>query len=161
MNLLDYIGERGEALFPALITKWCDGEPWFTQVVFLGGKAETKDFMVNLIAPTCGDATFYVQVKATTTGYSGKGASRKLKVKVDKATVEKLKETPGPAFVVGIDIDKESGFIAGITSATKGAISGIPIRHPLNCRAIRKLWNEVNDYWNKKKMLPASSKFSP
>jgi hypothetical protein len=159
VNVNDYIGERGEILFASLITKWCGGEPWFTEVLFLGAKAEARDFSVSLVSPDSGIATFFVQVKATTTGYSGSGSKAKLKVKVDKDDVEKLKTVPGPAFVIGIDIQNETGFILGITDKSK-SISGIPVSNKLNCRAIKKLWDEVNDYWKAKNMTRTSSKFS-
>lgn len=100
-----------------------------------------------------------MQVKATTTGYRGKGRKKKLKVKVDKEDVEKLKTIPGPAFVVGIDIEKEMGYILGITDKSK-SISGIPVANKLDCQALKKLWDEVNNYWAAKNMTPTSSKFS-
>jgi hypothetical protein len=160
MDVKDYVGMRGEIVFPMLITRWCNGEPWFS-VVFLGEKAEAKDFLVNLIEPTSGDASFYVQVKATTQGYSGKGANRKLKVKVEAADVEKLKLVPAPAFVVGIDVHQDCGFLLAITGKTKtAAISGLLTTHRLNCHLIKKLWKEVDEYWKQKKMLPTSSLFS-
>lgn len=159
MDINDYIGKRGEIIFRMLITRWCNGEPWFDDV-FLGEKAETKDFMVTLIEPTSGDAPCYVQVKATTAGYSGKGNKKKLRVKVSLADVNKLKTSPGPAYVVGIDIKKECGFLVPITQTTTKAISGISTRDRINCRLIKKLWHEVNDYWNARKMLPPTSQFS-
>ena len=159
MKLQDYIGKRGERIFSVLITRWCGGGPWFDDV-HLGEKYEAKDFLVNLIEPDTGDACFYVQVKATTTGYTGAGANRKLNVQVTKEDVEKLKKVPAPAYVVGIDIDKECGFIIGITQASTGGLSGISTRHRLNCRTIKALWNEVNEYWRARKMLTRSSRFS-
>jgi hypothetical protein len=159
MNIKDHIGERGEILFAALITKWCDGEPWF-HLVFQGEKAETKDFAVELIEPTTIAAVFYVQVKATRKGYTGKGANRKLNVKVSKKDVNKLKRSAGPAYVVGIDIEKECGFLLPITEDTTGPISGIPTRHPIECSLIKDLWAEVDDFWKHRDMLPKTSRFS-
>jgi hypothetical protein len=159
MDIKDYIGERGEIIFAYLITKWCDGEPWF-QAQFSGAKAETKDYAVSLIDPTSKDATFFVQVKATTKGYSGKGANRKLRLKVNKKDVEKLKKAPGPAFVVGIDIHLECGFIMAVTEQTVGGFWGIPVTHPLDCTTIPDLWREVDAYWAKRNMLAKKSMFS-
>jgi hypothetical protein len=160
MNIKDYIGKRGEVIFPMLITKWCDGEPWF-DVVFLGEKAEAKDFLVHLIEPESGDAHFFVQVKATRSGYTGTGADEKLNVKVTKADVAKLKKVPAPAYVVGLDIVKECGFIIAITDATTGSISGITTRFRINCQVIKALWREVDAYWKARKMLATTSRFSP
>ncbi|MBY0512384.1 MAG: hypothetical protein K2P78_00545 [Gemmataceae bacterium] len=160
MDKRDYIGERGEILVTAAITKWCDGEPWFTEVVFLGAKAEAKDFMVSLIAPSAGEATFFVQVKATTTGYTGTGAARKLRVKVGREAVQRLKAVPGPAYVVGVDIVAEAAFLLPITAATTGPINGIPTTHKLTCGTLKRLWQEVDDYWVARTTLPKTSAFS-
>jgi hypothetical protein len=160
MNLKDYIGKRGEKIFSVLITKWCDGRPWFDEL-FLGEKAEAKDFLVNLIEPSSGDASCYIQVKATNEGYTGQGRKRKLKVGLSKEDVEKLKAVHARTYVVGIDIQKERGYILAITSATKRGFSRLPTKHPLNCKTIKALWNEVDDYWKSMKaMLPSSSALS-
>jgi hypothetical protein len=160
MNEKDYIGMRGETVFSFLVGKRCNKRFWFT-VQFLGGKAETKDFTVTLIEPSCGEATFFVQVKATTKGYSGKGARRRLRASVTKADVRKLKLVTGPAFVAGIDVDLECGFLLAITKDTpdKG-IAGIPCRHAIDCTLIPKLWSEVEAYWLNRNMLAAKSFFT-
>ena len=160
MNIKDYIGKRGEVIFPMLITKWCNGKPWFDST-FLGEKAEAKGFLVNLIGPESGDAYFFVQVKATKNGYTGTGPDEKLKVKVTKADIAKLKKVPAPTYVVGIDIVKECGFIIAITAETTGSISGITTRFRINCGVIKALWKEVDTYWRARKMLAATSTFSP
>jgi hypothetical protein len=160
MNIKDYIGKRGEVIFPMLITKWCDGKPWF-DVVFLGEKAEAKDFLANLVVPESGDAHFFVQVKATRSGYTGTGADEKLNVKVTKADAAKLKKVPAPTYVVGIDIVKECGFIIAITDETTGSISGITTRSRINCQVIKALWREVDAYWKARKMLATTSRFTP
>lgn len=159
MNIKDYIGKRGETIFKALITKWCGGRPWFDDI-FLGEKAETRDFLVNLIGPSVVASLFYVQVKSTRKGYTGKGANKKLKVSVTKEDVSKLKNSAGPAYICGIDIVNNCGFLFSITKTTRGPISGIPSRYRINCRTIRKLWKEVDDYWKNRDMLPGTSQFS-
>jgi hypothetical protein len=158
MNLADRIGKRGENIFRVLITRWCDGHPWFDEI-FLGDKQETIDFMVKLIDASTGGACFCVQVKATKTGYSGSGSNRKLKVKVSREDVKKLKQTKLPTYVVGIDIDKERGYVMAITQSSEDQISGIPTRKPLNCKTIKTLWKEVDDYWKTRPMLPEKSQF--
>jgi hypothetical protein len=159
MNEKDYIGKRGETIFAFLIGKQCNGRFWF-HADFLGDKAETKDYTVLLINPSCGEATFFVQVKATTRGYSGKGAKRKLKANVSKKDVEKLKRVTGPAFVAGIDIELEAGFLIAITQATAGKISGIPCTHRIDCNMIPNLWKEIETYWLNRNMTAQQSMFS-
>lgn len=159
MNERDYIGKRGETVFAFLISKKCRGRFWFYSE-FLGDKAETKDFTVYLIEPDYTEATFFAQVKATSKGYSGKGVNRKLKANVSKKDVKKLKELTGPAYVVGIDIELDQGFIIAITEETGERLSGIPCRHKIDCDLIQKLWKEVTHYWTKRNMLAKKSMFS-
>ncbi len=159
MNFNDAIGKRGESIFTVLITRWCDGHPWFRDT-FLGEKHETTDFLVELIEPTAGHAQFYVQVKSTHANYKGTGARRKLDVTVTKEEVEKLKQIHAPTFVVGIDVDRVCGYIAAITQASDGGIHGIPVRHSLNCRTLKTLWREVDDYWKAKTILAQKSRFA-
>jgi hypothetical protein len=159
MNEKDYIGKRGETIFAFLIGKKCDDRFWF-HTDFLGDKAETKDFIVNLIEPSCIEATFFAQVKATTKGYSGRGANRKLKVNVSKKDVKKLKAVTGPAFVVGIDVELEVGFLLAITEDTGDRLSGLPCTHTIDCTLIQRLWKEVEQYWVQRNMLAKKSLFS-
>jgi len=160
MDDKDYTGERGETVFRFLIGKKCNGQYWFS-LKFLGEKAETKDFAVYLKDPSCGEATFFVQVKATTLGYSGKGKKRKLRINVNKEDVLKLKKVTGPSFVAAIDVDGEAGFMYPITKHTRNRqLSGIPCRFPINCRLIMQLWKKVEKYWTERNMLAERSMLS-
>jgi hypothetical protein len=159
MNLKDYIGKRGENIFTVLITKWCDGKPLFSDN-FLGEKHEGTDFVVELVNPTSGHAQFYVSVRATAAKYTGKGQKRKVSVEVTPLEVQKLKQIHAPTYVVGIDIENVRGFIIAITQSSTGGIYGIPTRFSLNCRTLKALWKEADDYWTAKSMLAVSSKFS-
>lgn len=160
MDDKDYTGERGETVFRFLIGKKCNGQYWFS-LRFLGEKAETKDFAVYLKDPSCGEATFFVQVRATTLGYSGKGTKRKIRVNVTKDDVRKLKTVTGPAFVAAIDVDGEAGFMYPITKHTRNRhLSGIPCRFPINCRLIMGLWKNVEEYWINRNMLAERSMLS-
>src|SRR5437762_961435 len=143
MNRKDLLGARGESIFSVLITTWCGGRQLFIDT-FLGAKHETKDFMVELIEPTSGHANFYVQVKATTANYSGSGANRRLLVKVTKEDIERLKEIQAPCYLVGIDVEKVRGYITAITQQNVRGIGGISTRHSLNCRNLKRLWQEVD-----------------
>jgi Domain of unknown function (DUF4365) len=159
MDFKDQIGIRGERIFGVIITEFCGGAPLF-EVVFLGDKHQTTDFIVKLIGSTSEAAFFFVQVRATMSGYIGSGSSRKLNVSVKKSDVLKLKRQAAPTYVVGIDIQKNRGYIIAITEKSPQAISGVPTRNRLNCRSLRALWNEVNDYWKAKSMLAKDSRFS-
>src|SRR5436853_4586218 len=114
MSLKDLIGSRGEEVFAYLIGDWCFRRFWF-KATFLGDKAEALDHIVTLINPSSFGAYFYVQVKATTRGYRGTGAQRKLRVTVKKDDIRKLRQAPGPAFIAGIDIRHKVGYLKAVT----------------------------------------------
>jgi hypothetical protein len=159
MNEKDFIGKRGETIFAFLIGKKCSGRFWF-HCDFLGDKAETKDFVVYLINPACGEATFFVQVKATSKGYSGKGRTRKLRANVTRGDVTKLKRVTGPAYIAGIDVETEEGYLVAVTKRSRTQYSGIPCKHKINCALIEKLWKEIETYWGNRNMTAAKSLFS-
>jgi hypothetical protein len=161
MTKQDQIGHRGEALFAVMVTRRCAGRTWFFEVM-LGEKYPTIDFKVDLLAPTVEKAYRFVQVKATDKGYSGAGAGRKLNVKVSKKDVQQLRRIPAPAYVVGVDVTRPMGqaFIVAIDKNVTEGINGLPTRYPLDCRALKKLWAEVDTYWKARDMLMAKSVFS-
>src|SRR5207244_3644719 len=106
-------------------------------------------------------ALFYVQVKSTRKGYKGSGRNRKLCVAVTRDDVKKLQAANAPAYVAGIDIEKEKGYLLAITSTMTRGVSGIPTRHPIHCKTIKTLWQEVDAYWsNLKAKALATSRLS-
>jgi hypothetical protein len=157
MNKRDYVGNRGEILFRALITDRCgEDEPWF-QETFLGEKHSITDFLVTLVNPTSGHASFYVQVKATKGRYTGTGPNRKLRVGITKAAMKELKQLNAPAFVVGVDIVTGKGYAVQITRDTPDTIPSIPLSNPLDCTRIKRIWEWVDQYWSSRTMLPTES----
>jgi hypothetical protein len=159
MNERDYIGKRGETLLDYLIGKRCDGRFWFT-CQYAGEKAEAKDFTVSCVNPSCYEATFFVQVKATTRGYTGKGKSRKLRASVSAKDVKRLKNLTGPAFIAGIDVENEEGYLVSVTKNSPAKYSGIPCTHKIDCPLIKKLWKRVEQYWVKRNMAARKSLLS-
>lgn len=142
-----WIGHRGENLFRFAISKPCTGRMWFTEKA-LGESHPALDFEVGLEDLNIAEmAHFYVQVKATIRKYSGKGSKRKLNVNVSKKDIRKLKNNPGPTYVVGVDVIDEKVYIVPILKGGPSKIRGLPIRRELDCATIRLLWDEVRDYW--------------
>jgi len=162
MSLQDRIGSHGEFVFQALISRRC-GRKFYFHPIFMGEKHPTTDMTVELLDPTRIRSLFYVQVKSTTLGYNGLETGRKLRVDITADDIENLKCYPGPTDLVGIDADKDRGFLVGVTSTVYGPINGLSTRHPLNCRNIRALWAEVDAYWNSaSRPIPmATTAFTP
>ena len=145
---MDRIGKRGEVLFRVKITKWCDGKQWFDER-FLDAKAEALDFEVTLLDSAVFQANFFVQVRATATRtrYAGTGRNRKLLVRLKRADAAKIGTMKVPAYVVGVDVHSEKAYIRHVPAGTTKRFRGIPTRRPLNCRTIKKLWAEGEQFW--------------
>ena len=71
----------------------------------------------------------------------------------------RLKRSAGPAFVVGIDIESDRGYLVQITAKSPRSFSSLSLRHPINCRTIKKLWAQIDAYWIVHPMLPTTSRF--
>jgi hypothetical protein len=144
----DIIGKRGEALFRVAITRWCGGEQWFDET-FLGEKAEGLDFEVQLIGSAVFHASFYVQVKSTAhpKRYDRVGKDRRIRVTLKASDAVKLGTMKVPAYVVGVDVLSGKAYIRNVKAGAKRGFTGISTRNPLDCRAIKKLWNEVERFW--------------
>jgi hypothetical protein len=147
MTSNDRIGNHGEFVFQALISRRCRRKFYF-HPVHMGEKHPTTDMVVELLDATGIPSLFYVQVKSTSLGYTGAAPDEKLRVAVTATDIERLKKFPGPTYLAGIDIAFGRGFLAGIISSMDGGIDGLPTRHPIDCRNIRRLWREVDAYWN-------------
>jgi hypothetical protein len=145
---MDIIGKRGESLFGAIITRWCGGEQWFDHR-FLGDKAEALDFEVTLLGSSVFHASFFVQVRATAKAkrYAGTGMGRKLLVRLTAADAKKLGGMKMPAYVVGIDVLSGMAYVRHVPGGAKKGFVGISTRRSLNCRAIRRIWNDVENFW--------------
>lgn len=146
---MDLVGKRGEALFQVIITKWCDGEQWF-DANFLGEKAEGLDFEVFPLGSSVFYANFYVQVKATAkqVRYSGGGKTRRLLVRLKPDDAVKIGRMKVPAYVVGIDVLSGEAYIRHVAAGATKGFTGISTLRKLNCKAIKKLWTEVENFWN-------------
>jgi hypothetical protein len=147
MTSNDRIGNHGEFVFQALISRRCRSRFYF-HPIHLGEKHPITDMVVELLDTTGIHAMFYVQVKSTSLGYTGIAPDEMLRIEVSSTDIERLKKYPVPTYVAGIDIVNGRGFLGGIVESTYGGINGLPTRHPINCKNIGRLWEEVNAYWN-------------
>lgn len=143
----DRIGNHGEFVFQALISRRCRKRFYF-HPIHMGEKHPTTDMVVELVNAPGILSVFYVQVKATSLGYTGTGNDERLRVEIGAEDIERLKRFPGPTYVAGIDIRIGRGYLAGIVSNRDGGIHGLPTHHPIDCQRIPRLWTEVEAYWN-------------
>lgn len=151
----ELIGKRGEAIVMSALMDFCGNrEPYFDPH-FLGEKCPTFDYLVELINAGVGVPYFFVQVKTTRKGSTKK--KRHLSAKVTREDVEKMVQCPLPTYVVAVDEPAQTAYIVSVHGKLEGAISSIPTAYPLNADNLRKLWQEVRDYWQR---LDSSAKSS-
>jgi hypothetical protein len=148
----DMIGDRGEAIFFSLLTKRVTGrnvpaKGYLFQPQFLGEKWPLVDYIVELrgIAPAV-KPFFFVQVKATTLGYTER--ENRLKVQMNVERVRGLAAYPAPTYLVGIDENMEKGYLVSVNGEQQTSLSSLSTAFPLNVSSNRRrLWEEVRAFW--------------
>jgi hypothetical protein len=158
MNVRDYMGERGETIFRVHMTDFCGNQFPYFSVRFLGEKCPTFDYLVELISPDGQDMAryFLVQVKAT----GSKSSKSRLGASVSASDVRKMAACPMPTYVVGVDTRMERAYIVAVHSPLNRSIRAIPRRHRLNSANLKKLWHEINQYWESFDASVKTSKFT-
>jgi hypothetical protein len=154
----DDIGDRGQWLFCLLMTQICPGqkEPYFRPTP-LGDKYPAFDYLVELVGT---EAYFFlVQVKSTRQGYRRGSGTRRLRVNVNRADVQRMFASPIPAYVVGIDEPQEVGYLLSMNEPRQAGLGGLPARHLLDCGNLPRLWQEVKTFWASRNMVLAGSHF--
>lgn len=78
---------------------------------FLGDKFPTFDYLVEVVDRPA--FCFFVQVKATTLGYTTH--DRRLRVQVTQDDIDRMVACPAPTYVVGIDVKEEkTGYLLSV-----------------------------------------------
>jgi hypothetical protein len=162
MGLTDFIGGRGEAIAFARLTRVCrpDADLPYFWAHYLGEKCETFDFLVELV--DAGEKTpfFFVQVKATRKEYTKTHTPSRLRVEVSEKDVRRMAAYPAPTYVVGVHEDEERAFVISVHGVMAEAIASVTTAHELTCETLRRLWDEVRDFWHARDMTRLSSSFA-
>src|SRR5262249_26960619 len=101
MAARDEIGSRGEFIFCARIMDFCGRSLPYFRPHFLGEKAQTLDFFVELLDTGERTLFFFAQVKTTRKALTRK--DRRLRVEMAAADVRRASQVPAPTYLVGID----------------------------------------------------------
>jgi hypothetical protein len=145
MAASDLIGTHGEFIVCARLMDFCGTDRPYFEPHNLGAKCPTFDFLVELVGVPR-PLYFLAQVKTTTKG-TGKRKTR-LPVEVSEKDVERMRVSPIPTYLIGVDEPAEVAYIACICGDTVGSIASIPRTHPLTPRTLKRLWDEVQGYWD-------------
>ncbi len=155
----DDIGNRGEDIFRVRITDFCGGKRPFFRPRFLGEKAETVDFLVELVDAGPTTPFFFVQVKTTRLGYTRR-TPRRLRIDVAPEDVGRLGRRLAPVYLVGIDEVQEAGYILAILTGSRFRLSSFPTVFPLDCINLPRLYDEVKQCWEGRTMALSQSVFT-
>ena len=157
MAAQDYIGSRGESQFCVQIMNFCGRPVPYFQPHFLGEKARTFDYLVELVASGNRDLFFFVQVKATRKGFTKK--DNRLKVEMSRADIRRAVSCPAPTCLIGIDELGDTGYIVPMLDRMTKAISSIPTTYPLDCTNLSRLYDEVEQFWSSRDTRQQTSVF--
>ena len=150
----DDIGERGQWLFCLLMTELCGRDAPLFRPRFLGDKFPTFDYLVEVVDhPTY---YFFVQVKATTQGYTKDPV--RLKIQVSVEDIVRMVSCPAPTYVAGIDSESGKGFLLSVNES-RGPVPSLITKFPINCDHLQLLRDEVCDYWSTRNMVLEASHF--
>jgi hypothetical protein len=161
MGITDFIGSRGEAIAYISLSRICrEGDLHYFWPHYLGEKCETFDFLVELV--DAGEKTpyFFVQVKATRKELNLDQTHPRLRVRVSEKDVRRMSTFPAPTYVTGVHEDEERAFVVSIHGDLREAISSITTDHELTAETLKRLWDEVREFWQVRDMTRQGSRFS-
>jgi hypothetical protein len=131
MGIADFIGGRGEAIAFARLTKLCrEG-------------SDLPYFWPHFLGEKCETFDFLVEL-----------------VEISEKDVRRMVAYPAPTYVVGVHEEAERAFVIAIHGAMCEAISSITTVHELTPGTLRRLWDEVRDFWRIREMAQSTSSFS-
>jgi hypothetical protein len=151
----DHIGKRGEWVAATRLMDPCGNPDPYFDPHYLGEKCSTFDYLVELVNAGDSPPYFLAQVKVTRKGRT-KG-TRRLIAGVTSEDVRRMARCPLPTYLLGVDEPREKVFIVSVHGGMTGAIASMPTTYPLTPKNLRRLWEEVVDYWGK---LEAGAKTS-
>jgi len=143
----DVLGQRGEALFYVMISKFNNHvQPLFIPQ-FLGDKYPSIDFMVELVNYTGKMIPYFlVQVKTTRRGYT---SNNRLKLQVHKDDILRLSLFPAPTYLVGIDDLKEIGYVVSANGEYLKTVSNISTQFLLKIQIPRRCFGKKSKTFGK------------
>src|SRR5262249_49774954 len=149
----DEVGARGEAIAYARLTEAFqkNGRSYFLPH-FLGDKCPTFDYLVELVGAGRRQLFFFAQIKATRAGYTTATPPPRLKARIKASDVRRMSLSPAPTYVIAVDEPAERAFVVCVYGDMADAISSITTAHELNGPTLRRLWDEVREYWRHRNM---------
>jgi hypothetical protein len=161
MGTADVIGKMGEAIAFARLTRACraDSALYYFWPHYLGEKAQTFDFLVELVEAGEKTPFFLAQVKSTRKEFTATQTPPRLRVEVPENDVRRMVAYPAPTYVIGVHVEQERAFIISVHGAMAQAIPSITTAHELTPETLLRLWEEVRSFWQGRDMARPTSSF--
>jgi hypothetical protein len=67
---------------------------------------------------------------------------------------------PGPTYVIGIDEQREQGYLLSVNEPRTRGFGSIPMRYPMTFRNLQFLWEEVHAFWDNSQLAAVHSRFA-
>lgn len=158
-ELRDVTGFRGEKIVELCLTDYRAFPKPLFRPGFLGDKWPAIDFYVELTAVRGKRLYFFGQVKATTSVLNA--TSTHLSISSKRKDIERLLLIPGPTYILGVHEPSQRVFVRSVhTGIAAKAITQIPLTHELTSTSLKKLHDEVRDYWATTGHKPTQSIFA-
>lgn len=149
------IGDRGHWLFCCLMTELCGRKNPLFRPRFLGDKFPTFNYIVEVVDRP--EYFLFVQVKATTRGYTRNPV--RLKVQVTQEDIDRMVACPAPTYVVGMDVTVPGcGFLLSVNEP-RDHVASLTTQFPIDCDILARLQEEVVAYWSCRDMVLRGSGF--
>lgn len=140
----DSIGRRGEVIVAAALSKPVAGRyrRALFRVTFLGDKYPLVDYVVAALDALGRPRSFFVvQVRATSLMRT---EAARLRVRTSKDEFNELAALPVPAFVIGVDVEREVCWIVAADRPRRSALSSMTLAYDLATDQTRvTLYKEV------------------
>jgi hypothetical protein len=157
--LQDVTGFRGEKIVELCLTEHSEFARPLFRPGFLKDNWPAIDFYVELEGVRGKRPYFLVQSKATSAKLATHATS--LRISSTKNDVARLLRIPGPTYILGVHEPSRRVFAKSVhTSIAARGITRIPLSHELTAVNLRRLYNEVRDYWQSVGHKPITSVFA-
>ncbi|HBI41867.1 MAG TPA: hypothetical protein DDY78_03295 [Planctomycetales bacterium] len=115
--------------------------------------------MVELV--DAGELTpfFFAQVKSTRQEFTQASRPPRLPIKVSEKDIRRMVAFPAPTYVIGVHEDEERAFVVSVHGTMSKAVRSITTGHELTCETLKRLWNEVREFWRNREMKRPTSLF--
>lgn len=158
VDLREVTGFRGEKIAELCLTEYLPFAKPLFRPAFLGDKWPAIDLHVELEGISGKRPYFLVQTKSTALRLMSN--DRSLRISSTAADVRALLGIPGPTYILGVHEPSRRVFAKSVhAGVAPRAITRIELAHELTPTNLRRLYNEVRDYWRSTTHKPSTSVF--